>query len=299
MRLAGPLLQPHVTRARRLLSVSLAVCAVHSASLTNDLAAQAPPSATLEGQIVDSISGDPIEGVLIRMGSGPEAFSDERGRFRLIGLEPGRHLFALLTADCRVTWGQVDLVEGVVSDASFRLPPSFGAAAEEARRSQNERSRAQGRVLVAAEIDRMHARSVTELVRRLAPDMVRTAGTGQIGARSSFTGRGGQASFMADPGPVLVIDGARVPDVARALDAMNPSEVAVLEVLPGAVAGWEFGSSGASGVIRVSTRKGVPTGAPDGLAATDCVVPDFPVGGDAGPGAGRSAASEGVRRRPR
>jgi hypothetical protein len=281
MRRAFPPLLPWVARDARAISASslaaFVVALVLSTAIATELAAQGSPSAILEGQIVDSISGDPIAGVLVRMDTGPETFTDERGRFRLIGLTPGRHLFAMLSADCRITWGQVDLVDGVEREAQLRLPPSFGAAAEEARRRESERRRVQGRVLVAAEIDRMHARSVSELVRRLAPDMVASAGTGQIGARSRITGRG-QASFMPDPGPVLVVDGARVGDVARALDYMHPSEVAVLEVLPGAAAGWEFGSDGGSGVIRVTTRKGLATGAPDEQAAADCVVPDFPVG---------------------
>ena len=242
-------------------------------------AAQASPSAILEGQIVDSISGEPIAGVLVRMDTGPEAFTDERGRFRLVGLAPGRHLFAMLTADCRITWGRVDLAEGVVREARLRLPPSFGALAEEARRREEERSRAQGRVLLAAEIDRMHAKSATDLVRRLAPNMVSSSGTGQIGSNTRITGRG-QSSFMPDPGPVLVVDGARIVDVARTLDYMHPSEVAVLEVLPGAAAGWEFGSDGGSGAILVTTHKGAATGAPQERASADCIVPAFPVKND-------------------
>ena len=262
------------------LAACLIVLVLCPAMIGNELAAQASPSAVLEGQIVDSISGDPIPGVLVRMDTGPETFTDERGFFRLTGLAPGRHLFALLTADCRITWRQVDLVEGVVPEVRLRLPPSFGAVAEEARRRGDERRRAQGRTLVASEIDRMHARSVTELVRRLAPDMVSSGGTGQVGSNTRLTGRG-QASFMPDPGPVLVVDGARIVDVARTLDYMHPSEVAVLEVLPGAAAGWDFGSNGGSGAIRVTTRKGVATGAPAERASADCIVPAFPVRNDA------------------
>jgi len=282
MRRVCPQLLAPAARATRMASASsfaarFAALAISSAVGVTGLAAQASPSAIIEGRVVDSISGDPIAGVLVRMDTGPEAFTDERGRFRLTGLTPGRHLFAMLSADCRVTWGRVDLVEGVVREARLRLPPSFGAAAEEARRGERERSRVQGRVLLAAEIDRLNARSVTELVRRLAPDMVSSAGSGQLGATSRFTGRG-QSSFMPDPGPVLVVDGTRVADVARTLDYMHPSEVAVLEVLPGAAAGWDFGSDGGSGAIRVTTRKGFATGAPDEQAAADCVVPDFPGG---------------------
>ncbi len=58
-----------------------------------------PVGAVFEGQIVDSITGDPIEGVLVRMDTGGETFTDVRGEFRFVGLPQGRRLFALLTAD--------------------------------------------------------------------------------------------------------------------------------------------------------------------------------------------------------
>ena len=65
------------------------------------------PLAYLEGQIVDSVSGDPIPGVLVRTDSGHEAFTDQLGRFELTGLPEGERLLALMTEDCRITWGQV------------------------------------------------------------------------------------------------------------------------------------------------------------------------------------------------
>ena len=77
-----------------------------------------PPSASLEGQIVDSVSGDPIPGVLVRTDSGHEAFTDPLGRFELTALPEGNRLLALMTADCRITWGQVTVCLLYTSDAA-------------------------------------------------------------------------------------------------------------------------------------------------------------------------------------
>ena len=71
-----------------------------------ELVAQVELSATLEGQVLDSVTGRPMEGVLVRIDTGPEVFSDVDGRYRLMGLRPGRHILALLTVDCRVNWAQ-------------------------------------------------------------------------------------------------------------------------------------------------------------------------------------------------
>jgi outer membrane cobalamin receptor len=128
----------------------------------------------------------------------------------------------------------------------------------------------------AEEIDRTYSRSVTELIGRLAPGMVRM-GSGEVGANPVITS-GRSRSFLTDDPPVLVVDGVRMPFADRVLAGMDPSEVAVLEVLPGSVAGWEFGSAGAGGVIRITLRKGLATGASSSRSVTDCVVPEFPRG---------------------
>jgi hypothetical protein len=57
---------------------------------------------------------------------------------------------------------------------------------------------------------------------------------------------------------------------------MRPSEIAELEVQPGAAAGWEYGSSGASGVIKITMRRGLPDGAEELKEPSRCVVPAFP-----------------------
>ena len=235
-----------------------------------------PPSASLEGQIVDSVSGDPIPGVLVRTDSGHEAFTDPMGRFELTALPEGKRLLALMTADCRITWGQVTVVQRFPRDVLFRLPPAFGARAQEAEREAEYRQRTTGRRLEAHEIQGMEARDVMELVRRLAPNMVSPM-TGEVGTTSSFRSARGRSTSVPDP-PVLLIDGVRTPGAEGMLSQMRPNEVAVIEVQPGAAAGWEYGSSGASGVIKITLKKGLASGASERPRASRCRVPGFPKG---------------------
>jgi len=232
--------------------------------------------AVLEGQIVDSISGEPIQGVLVRTDAGPEAYSDARGAFRLSGLPEGRRLLALLSADCRITWGQVDVVEGLPRQVRLRLPPAFGAVGESVRDQDRERRRGGGggRRVEAEEIGRMQVKSTTEVLRRVAPNMV---GPLAAMAGASSTIRSGRSrTFTDEDPPVVVVDGVRVHDPNSVLHELPASEVEVLEVLPGSVAGWEYGAAGAAGVIKITLKKGVPDGSPAARPVTECVVPDFP-----------------------
>ena len=189
-----------------------------------------PPLAHLEGQIVDSVSGAPIPGVLVRTDSGHEAFADRLGRFELTGLPEGKRLLALMTEDCRITWGQVTVVERFPRDVLFRLPPAFGARAQEDQREAEDRQRTTGRRLEAHQIRDMEARHVMELVRRLAPNMVSPM-TGAVGATSTFRPARGRSASVPDP-PVILIDGVRTPGAEGMLSQMRPSEVCLLYTSP-------------------------------------------------------------------
>ncbi len=242
--------------------------------LTAGLSAQEPPGAILEGEVVDSVTGQPVAGVLLRLDSGPETLSDEDGRFRLVGLEPGPHMFALLTHDCRITWSEVELTSGQVYRVEVRLGSAFGARVER-EQEEAERRRSVGELVTADEIEEMNVTTLADVIRRVKPTMI-GAPRGTVGAPTSVSGRS-RNSFLSGTGegePVVVVDGVRVAHGAQVLDVIRPSDVETLELLPGAVAGWEFGSAGSAGVIRVTTRRGARASSRSG--AEGCIVPGFP-----------------------
>lgn len=266
-------------RTRLLPLIAIAFLAPVSAVAQSDvMSAREPESgAVFQGQIVDSISGDPIQGVLVRMDSGEAAFTDARGEFLFRGLEQGRRLFALLTADCRVTWAEITVVNGIPRNERFRLPPAFGAVASAQEEIVEQRTRTSGRVMEQEAIDGAGASSVLELIRRLAPGMVSPM-QGDPGDISSLTSSRGRTAGAMSDAPVVVIDGVRMPGVEGTLSTMRPNEISRLEVQPGAAAGWEYGSSGASGVIKITMRRGIADGQAEKLERLACVVPEFPRG---------------------
>ncbi len=245
------------------------------------VSAQVPMSATepgigavFSGQVVDSVSGDPIEGVLVRMDDGSSAYTNALGEFELTGLRQGRRLFAMLTSDCRVTWGEITVVTGIPRDERYLLPPAFGAAAQAEAEEVEERQRSTGRILEQEEIDRIPASSVLELIRRVAPGMVSPMQGDPGNVSSLVSGRGRSAGAETDA-PVVVVDGIRMPGVEGALSTMRPHEISRLEIQPGAAAGWEYGSSGASGVIKITMRRGIADGQAERQEKAACVVPEF------------------------
>lgn len=239
------------------------------------LVAQSSGSATLEGEVVDSVSGRPIEGVLVRMDSGPQTFSDDEGRFRIADLTPGAHTVALMTSDCRVTWSDVLLASGEVTRTTVRMTAPPELAADEERRDE-ERRRAEGKLVTAAEIERMNARSMTDVLRRVEPSMIGGL-AGYTGTPARVIGRSRNALDAADGGtePVVVIDGVRAAHGSQALATLRPEDVATMEILAGAAAGWAYGSAGSSGIIRIVTRKGSEPSAGAERSAP-CNVSGFP-----------------------
>ena len=262
---------PGPPRAQQILILTGALLAFILIAQSRELRAQPQLSATLEGQVVDSITGKPMEGVLIRIDTGPGVLSDVNGHYRLMGLRPGRHTLALLTADCRVNWGSVDLVPGVATQASFEIAPPIGME-KQAQREEVERRRSFGKLITREEIESSNSRTLVDVIRRYAPRMVSGA-SWQIGAATGLRQRA-PSSFSGALEPVVVIDGTRVSDGSGAIDMIRPGDVETLELLPSSSGGWEFGSSGSAGVIRITTRRGVED-IEDSNVPT-CRVQDFP-----------------------
>jgi len=219
------------------------------------LRAQEPERAALEGQVVDSLTERPLEGVLLRLDSGVETRSDRSGRFTLGGLEPGPHVLAALTEDCRVAWVGVHLVAGGTAEVTVSMPAPPGGARPQ-RAAVPERARSGGRLVTAAEIDAMRARSLRDVIGRIAPSMM---------------SRGRNSLLSSDVEFVVVVDGVRAADGDRTLDNIRPEDVETIELAPGSSAGWEFGSAGSAGLIRIVTR-GSPSRTPEPSGAS-CVVP--------------------------
>jgi outer membrane cobalamin receptor len=113
--------------------------------------------------------------------------------------------------------------------------------------------RSDGDFYSGEELEEMNPRNLLDALRRLAPDMVGPEG-GQPGSRTALQGRIRTAQGVNPP--IVVFDGVLVGDGTTALRDFRPQDVASMEILKGASRGWEYGTGGAGGVIKVVTRHG-------------------------------------------
>ena len=217
------------------------------------VAAQDPAPATvtvLEGLTVDAQSGLPFPNVQIRFDSGQRITSDAQGRYTLVGAPSGRHRLALVTGRCNVTFAEIELPEGAIKRVAFSVPSEMvgqGPSPAELKK------RSDGAFYSSEELAEMNVRNLLDALQRLAPEMVGPQGA-QPGTSGQLMSRTRTVQGVSTP--LLVVDGIVVGDAARALRDLRPTDVASLEILKGASRGWEYGTGGAGGVIKVITRGG-------------------------------------------
>jgi len=90
--------------------------------------------------------------------------------------------------------------------------------------------------------------------------------------------------LRGDVGPAVVLDGANLGTSGiQSLQDIRPSDVAWIEVFRGAVGGWEVGTGGSGGLIRIQTKRGRAM-EPPSLDPELCDIPGWKRGGGGGPG---------------
>ncbi len=104
--------------------------------------------------------------------------------------------------------------------------------------------------------DTLHDRSATQLEQLITG---RASGVEvlRMGGKISLRIRGA-ASFMATSEPLYVIDGVQIVSAtfSDAMSGINPADVLRIDVLKDAAATAIYGTSGANGVVVVTTRRG-------------------------------------------
>lgn len=108
----------------------------------------------------------------------------------------------------------------------------------------------QSNIMVRTEKEKPSNLSLTEKLQRL-PGVRVASGRGPY---AQFTVDGTSNSFMANSGPLFVVDGRVIgSDYSNVYTLVNPNDVKSLSVLKGADASI-YGSRGANGVILIRTK---------------------------------------------
>lgn len=207
-------------------------------------------TAALEGFVIASTGGARVPGVLVVADTGERVKTDADGAYALKDLAPGPHRLALVAPGCQITFASVEVQPGERRTLGFEIV--FDPAAAEAARSKRS---AGGKVMTAREIEALHVQTLTDVLARMAP--------GFVGASSPQPGREARVrsrrsvSARADVAPAVIVDGVLLGALeTEQLSGIHPSDVAWIEVLRGASGGWEVGTGGAGGLVRVQTKRG-------------------------------------------
>lgn len=239
------------------------------------LTSQTTSSTVVEGIVVDQATGLPVPNVQVRFDTGQRQTSNEDGLYHFEGIAPGVHRVALVTGRCNVTFAALELAEGEIRQVAFAIPSETDLPSVI---QDQQKRKSEGIFLTTADLDEHNVRSLVDVLRREAPEMVGTATSGLPGGANQLTSRTRSARGVA--APVVILDGIQTGDGARLLRDLRPVDVATMEILRGASGGWAYGTGASGGVIRLTTRQG-DRGA--GLLHPDrCEVPDFEGGTAAG-----------------
>jgi outer membrane cobalamin receptor len=203
----------------------------------------------------------PVRGIQLRFQEGPWVLTDVDGRFSAAGLAPGVHSVAFVTRFCEVALLQLIVAEGATGDTTLVVPGHLGNVDPSLDLVWSE-----GVVLTRDEIEDMRVRRLTDVVRRVAPEMV----VGNPGQGGGAVGRA-VISVRGPTPPTILLDGVWLGTDSRVLWDVRPENVEAIQIMRGASGGWQYGSPG--GLLRIWTRRGRGVevlGAPE-----SCVVEGF------------------------
>jgi len=78
---------------------------------------------TVRGTVIDTVRGDPVAGVLIRLDAGPKVLTGSRGEYEFADLPPGTYRVAIVSAECAVSFASFDAEPSSHSHLVFQVPP--------------------------------------------------------------------------------------------------------------------------------------------------------------------------------
>jgi len=251
---------------------TLALCA--AALAVPGARAVAAQNATLEGFVLGSSNGRRLERVLLVVEDGPRTWTREEGVYRLEAIPPGEHRVAFVAPGCQITFTTVEVWPDETRSMAFEI--AYDPAVAELLAG---RRRSSGKVVTAQEIEAMHAPTLLDVLVRMAP--------GMVGSQPNQPGRDVRVRSRSPVGmqdvvtPAVVLDGAVLgPDGFVYVQDISPADVAWMEVLGGASGGWDVGTGGSGGLIRIQTKRGRRLDAPF-LEPEQCEIPwgsDGPAG---------------------
>ncbi|WP_373057942.1 TonB-dependent receptor plug domain-containing protein, partial [Gemmatimonas sp.] len=227
---------------------------------------------TVRGTVTDSTTGRPLSGVQMTVTGAPaRAVTSETGAYQLAGVPAGRVTVRAQRLGYAALQRTVDLTAGSTVTVDIRLRPVAAVLSTVVATGYGSSRRATvSNAIASVDSSAFDAIPVVSLDNALQG---RIAGV-QVMQNSGEPGGGvsvrirGPASLNAGSQPLYVIDG--VPMLQGSFEqitgtsgqrmtpisAINPDDVASIDVLKDAAAAAIYGSRGSNGVIVITTKRG-------------------------------------------
>ncbi len=238
--------------------------------LAGELGAQQPGS--VAGTVVEAAQLESLPAAQITVvGTDLGAITDPAGAYRIDGIPAGpaelriqRLGYAPVVRTIEIEPGTTHTVD-VELDAS---PVALDALVVTAVGAQRRRELGNAATTIHASRELLvdAPASLSSLLQGRAPGVQVMRSSGSIGTASTLTIRG-QGSISLSNTPLIYVDGARIsnaldsgPEVGgqtiSRLDDLNPDDIETIEIVRGPSAATLYGTEAATGVLRITTKRG-------------------------------------------
>jgi TonB-dependent SusC/RagA subfamily outer membrane receptor len=255
---------------RRTCSLAAALASLTLALGALPLIAQ---TGTLAGRVTDARNGAPVTTAQITItGTSLGAVVDAEGRFRVVGIPPGRHEVRARSIGYQPAIAAFSVAADGSADVNLSMNESVtnldavlvtGAVGDTRRRAIGN---AVSTVSVSDVMGKSSVGNITEVLQSKVPGLTLLPGSGEAGTSTNYRLRGA-GSLYAGNNPTIYVDGVRLNSrgqgnytvfgqTASSLDAINPNDIESIEVIKGPAAATLYGAEAAAGVIQIITKKG-------------------------------------------
>ena len=235
--------------------------------------ANAQDRATVTGRVTDAGTMGPLAGAQVQIeGTNFGQLTNAEGRFVITNIPPGTHTLRAVFIGYGPVAQEFTATAGGTAEVNFELSTSALALdgiviTATGQQRKRELANAVGDIDASAVRDVAPINNLSDLLqgRSAGVQVLNSAGTSGVGSRIRIRG---SSSISLSNEPLVYVDGIRVDNrmsglgaggqESSRLDDFNPEDIESIEIVKGPSAATLYGTEAANGVIRITTRRGLP-----------------------------------------
>lgn len=235
--------------------------------------ANAQDRATVTGVVTDAGTMGPLAGAQVQIeGTNFGQLANAEGRFVIANIPPGTHTLRAVYIGYGPVAHEFTVAAGETAEVNFELSTSALAldgivVTATGQQRKRELGNAVGDIDAAGIREVAPINNLSDLLqgRSAGVQILNSAGTSGVGSRIRIRG---SSSISLSNEPLVYVDGIRVDNrmsglgaggqESSRLDDFNPEDIESIEIVKGPSAATLYGTEAANGVIRITTRRGLP-----------------------------------------